>query len=59
MSAYDPDDNSRRCYDLAIRAAREKCIRSGQILPDHSKPDEVRWADEGPRAPNELEAVRG
>ncbi len=56
---YDPADNSRRCYDLAIAASREQCIRRHQIKPDASKPHEVRWAIEGDVPPNKLEAIRG
>lgn len=61
MSApdYDPDDNSRRCYELAIAAAREACIRRGTIKPDPSRPQEVRWAQEGSVSPDKLECVRG
>lgn len=61
MSApdYDPEDNSRRCYDLAIKAAREACIRRGQIAPDPSRPEEVRWAQQGPVSPDRLATVAG
>lgn len=57
-TTYDPAENARLCYDLAVRAAREKCIRRGQIKPDASKPGELRWAKEGERDPSELEAAR-
>lgn len=56
---YNPADNSARCYDLAIKAAREKCIRSGQILPRKGDEQEQRWAREGHVPPNKLEAARG
>lgn len=56
--AYDAAKNSKNGYDLAIRAAREQCIRSRQIKPSPDSPEEQRWAAEGPRAYAELEAVR-
>ena len=56
--SYDAADNSARCYELAIRAAREKCIRAGQILPRTGDATEKRWTEEGPRKPEELETVR-
>lgn len=48
-----------RSYQLALRAVREQCIRRGQIKPDASKPEEVRWSVEGEVPPNKLEAVSG
>jgi hypothetical protein len=53
---YDAADNSRRCYELGLKAWREKCIRSGEIKPE--TPDEHRWAVEGPRPPSQFETVR-
>jgi hypothetical protein len=55
---YDPDDNGARCYALAIRALREMRIRAGAIEPDPTKPQELRWAEEGERSVAELETVR-
>ena len=55
---YDPAQNSREGYQLALRAAREQCIRRRQILPEKGNATELRWASEGPRAPSELESVR-
>ncbi len=56
LPAYDPGDNSRRCYGLAVKAWREQCIRRHQIKPD--TPEEERWAKEGERRPSQLDAVR-
>ncbi len=58
LPAYDPDDNSRRGYELGIAAAREKCIRNGSILPEPGNATEARWAREGQRRPSELDSVR-
>lgn len=55
---YDADRNSVECHALAIRAAREKCIRSGQIQPRVGDATEQRWAREGTVPNSQLEAAR-
>ncbi len=45
-------------WKLGIAAAREKCIRGGQILPDPSKPNEVRQQREGPVKSSDLDTVK-
>ena len=42
---YDPDANSARGYELAIRAMREMRIRSGEL--EASAPREREWQREG------------
>lgn len=39
MTDYDPAENSRRCYDLAIRTIRLEGVLSGKYEP---KDDEER-----------------
>lgn len=59
MPDYDPDLDSYGCWQLGIQATREKRIRLGEIEPDPSRQNELRWRQEGPRAPHDLDAVRG
>jgi hypothetical protein len=59
LSLQERADDSFKSWELSIAAAREQCIRRGQIQPDTSKPDEVRWAAEGPCLNRELDCVRG
>jgi hypothetical protein len=54
---YDSDRNSMGCHALAIKAARERCIRSGQIQPRVGDATEQRWAREGTVPNSQLEAV--
>lgn len=56
MTNYDPEDNSKRSWELAIKAWREICVRRGQIAPD--TPEERQWQQEGPRRPSELSVVQ-
>lgn len=56
MSDYDAADDSRRSYDLGIRAGREKRVRSH--IYDPINETEQRWWDEGPVSNNQLETVR-
>lgn len=58
MTAYDPDINGARCYDLAIRSLREINIRRGSILPEPGNDTEARWAREGERKPSQLDTAR-
>lgn len=56
---YDPADNSRRCYDLAIAVLREKDVRAHKVDPREDNEDEMRWWREGPKAVDrELDTVR-
>lgn len=55
---HEAADDSRKGYELAIRAARELCIRRGQILPDCSRPEEIGWAEEGVLPSSMLTVVR-
>jgi hypothetical protein len=50
--------DSERSHALAIKALREKLVRSGQIQPRPGDATEARWLKEGPRPFNELEAVQ-
>jgi hypothetical protein len=58
MQTADENTDGFKSYALAIRALREKCIRSGQILPSIGDATEQKWAAEGPVANCELEAAR-
>lgn len=53
---YDPDENSRKAYDLTIGAIREICVRKGDIEPKGER--EKRWAKEGPRSIDNLETLK-
>lgn len=56
---YDAEANSIGCFVFGLRAGREKAIREGRFEPNPRKPDEVRWAQEGPVAsPADLECAR-
>lgn len=50
-------DDSRKNYDLAIRVAREQCIRRRQIAPAPGNATEARWAAEGPRPASQLDTL--
>lgn len=54
--SYDPAANAKACYDLAIKAGREKGIRAGTLEPFTDV--ERQWAAEGPLEPAKLEAVQ-
>ena len=41
---YDAADNSRRCYELALAAIREREIRAGRLQPSPYRPWEWAWA---------------
>lgn len=56
--SYDSERNSSECYALAIRAAREKSVRAGQIQPRIGDEREQRWAREGTVPNSQLEAAR-
>ena len=49
MTEYDAADNSRKCFDEAIRAMREQRVRAGLYAPRTGDETELRWASEGPR----------
>ena len=55
-SDYDPDDNSARGHELAIRAMREMRTRHGEI--EASTPREREWQREGTVPVNMLDAVK-
>ena len=46
--AYDPADNSAKCYALAIRAIRLDKIRSGLLQPRPDDAEEVAAAASAP-----------
>ena len=56
MKDFDPADNSRRCYDLALSCVREVRVRSGEFEPIYDY--EHRWRAEGPVANRDLESLR-
>lgn len=56
---YNAAENSAKGYELAIKAAREKCIRAGTILPRIGDEQEKRWQREGVKPPSELDSARG
>lgn len=41
IKPYDPADNSRRCYDEAIREKRLTRIRIGEYEPRQDDPEEI------------------
>lgn len=47
--------DSYASWQLAIAVLREKGVRSGLYAPRADHPDEVRWAAEGPRPPEQLD----
>ena len=53
---YDPADNSRRCYDLAIACLREVAVRRGEVEPIYDY--EHRWRAEGPRPNSDLDTLK-
>lgn len=53
---YNWSDDSKKCYDLAIKALREKHIRSGRIAPRTEA--EHEQALQGPVKPSQLDCVR-
>lgn len=56
-SLNDRFDDGFRSSELAIRAGREKRVRSGELEPRNEQ--ERRWAAEGPVAsPADLECAR-
>ena len=56
-TAYDPADNSRRGYDLAIKAMREIRVRRNEIAP--KTPQELEQQMTGPKPISQLDCVRG
>lgn len=58
LSPKEAADDSVRGFALAIATLREQAIRSGSVLPSPDRPDEQRWAVEGPRPVRELDTVR-
>lgn len=51
--------DGERSYALAIAALREIHVRAGKVQPLPERPDELRWAAEGPRPVADLDTVRG
>ena len=56
--SYDAAANSIKCYDFAIAVKREILVRDGTLLPRLDNMDEVRWRDEGPVSPDQLDSIR-
>lgn len=44
-------DDSRKSYEVAIRALRERHVRAHAVTPNPDDPEEQRWWDEGPKSP--------
>lgn len=40
-------DDAAKSYEVAIRAMRERLVRSRQVPPLPDDPEEIRWAKEG------------
>ena len=55
---YDPADDGKKSWTLSIAAQREISIRSGWLRPSPNRPDETRWASEGPVPNHKLETLR-
>ena len=55
MSDYNWSDDSKKCYDLAIKAAREKGVRAGRLEP-HTDTERLQ-AEQGPVRVSELDCV--
>jgi len=54
-SDYNWSDDSKKCYDLAIKAAREKGVRAGRLEP-HTDTERLQ-AEEGCVAVDKLDCV--
>lgn len=58
-SAADDLERDRwRTFDIRLDVWREQAIRSGEIHPDPDKPQELRWAKQGPVDVRDLDAVK-
>ena len=53
---YDPADNSRKCYDLALACLREVAVRRWEVEPIYDY--EHRWRAEGPVRNEDLESLK-
>lgn len=56
MTEYDWADDSKKCYDLAIKSQREIRIRDGRIQP--RTPQEYEQAFQGPVESSQLDCVK-
>lgn len=56
MKPYDWSDDAKKCYDLAIKASREKRIRRNEIKP--RTPAEFQQQMIGPVKASQLDCVR-
>ena len=56
VAEYNWSDDSKKCYDLAIKAAREKRVRLGLLAP-HTALERIQ-AEQGPVRVSELDCVR-
>jgi hypothetical protein len=52
---YDPADNARKGYDLALACLRERRVRARALAPRNET--ERRWAAEGPVPEAKLESL--
>lgn len=52
----EADDDSRKSYDLGLRAWREREIRAGRMAPLTEQ--EFRWVAEGEVPPGEMDCAR-
>lgn len=59
LTPQERADDSFKSWALGIAAAREVCVRKGQILPRVGDAEEQRWAREGFISNRELDCVRG
>lgn len=50
--------DSAASYDFGIASLREIAIRAGRIKPSQNRPEEARWAAEGPVETKDLDTVR-
>jgi hypothetical protein len=53
---YNWSDDSKKCYDLAIKAMREQGVRAGRLEPHTDA--ERRQAEQGPVSVDRLDCVR-
>jgi hypothetical protein len=59
LSPQEREDDSFKSWELWLVSGRERRIRDGETPPNPNKPDEVRWAAEGPCLNRDLDCVRG